>query len=201
MEDLPQLVLGSLYVRYIEPNSTTALVSIAGSAIMILKGTLGDLVQTARLLYRRGVFDDDDELERLTQIAEQRKAGKERKGQLPEAAAPEPPPQHAHMARDGSLVRAGEGQHVFFEGRRSDPDPFLCVGVPHAPCDVEHDCSLCVPVSAAFFCGAGQGCVPGRRSYQDALVYLCAISPPQPLWTQAHGVSPGLTCYSNPAAE
>lgn len=47
-----------------------------------------------------------------------------------------------------------------------------CVGVPLRLCDAEKECDACVPLSTVFFCGAKHACVPGRRTYQDALCYL-----------------------------
>lgn len=47
-----------------------------------------------------------------------------------------------------------------------------CLGVPLRPCDSEQECGACRPLSAVFFCGAGQACISGRRTYQDALTYL-----------------------------
>lgn len=79
------------------------------------------------------------------------------------------PPAAEDASAPADADAAGAGELRFFFGAPAE-DPCVCAGVPLAPCSLEE--SPACAAAAAAACGEELSCVPGLRTFPDALSYM-----------------------------
>ena len=176
LQNLPHLVIQAVNFYYFPPAFAQVLTT-AASVAMMAKGLSGDVLHSLKVWWdeKETRFDTDDFVDADPVMMDFFSAPKRPQPQMAQLKAPEALPGMSSSRRSSE---SGRLPPALTAGAPVDTDPCVCIGAPLHPCGGAEDAEC-----GSSLLGAAGCCVPGRRSYSDALTYMYgALTFREALW-------------------